>query len=308
MSAARIDFDAIAAAALGAAEAVLAHWLPDGKRHGTEWVARNPRRADERAGSFSINMHTGAWCDFATDDRGGDLVALVAYLEGVTQTEAARRLAEFLRLDPFSAVPAVPRSRDLRKASNDAGLRAVEGGTAPGTATGTAVPAPDPAAPTQRWTTTPTDAPPPPARHPQHGEPIARWCYRDDAGRVLGYVLRFDPPNGRKQVLPLTWGPRGWRWKGWETPRPLYGLDRLAARPDAPVIICEGERATDAAALLLPEYVAVTSPNGAKAADRADWSPLAGRRCVIWPDADAPGTAYAEAVERLAEAAGARVE
>lgn len=308
-----VDFKAVAAAALAAADAVLSRWLPDGRRHGGEYLARNPTRDDRRPGSFSINAHTGAWMDGATGDKGGDFVALVAYLDRVKQNEAARRLAEFLRIDPVSAVPAVPRSRQEKTASNDNGLHAVESGTAAGTAAGPAVPArgPDPATP-PAWTPAPPDAPQPPARHRQHGEPSARWCYRDADGAVLGYVCRFDLPpaedgsGGGKQVLPLVWTPDGWRWRGLPVPRPLYGLDRLAARPDAPVLICEGEKAADAAALLFPEYVATTSPNGANAAGKADWRPLAGRSCVLWPDADAPGTAYAEAVERLAEAAGAR--
>jgi putative DNA primase/helicase len=86
---------------------------------------------------------------------------------------------------------------------------------------------------------------------------------------------------------------REWRWLGFPKPRPLYGLDRLAARPKAPVVVTEGEKAADAAALLLLDHVAVTSPGGSKAAKAADWSPLAGRHVVIWPDNDAPGQAYA---------------
>ena len=54
-------------------------------------------------------------------------------------------------------------------------------------------------------------------------------------------------------------------------PRPLYGLERLAARPEVRVIITEGEKAADAAGALLPGWVAVTSPGGAKAAAKADW-------------------------------------
>jgi len=34
----------------------------------------------------------GAWADFATGDKGGDIVSLLAYLQGVSQSEAARRL------------------------------------------------------------------------------------------------------------------------------------------------------------------------------------------------------------------------
>jgi hypothetical protein len=46
-----------------------------------------------------INLRTGRWADFATDDRGGDPVSLVAFLEDVSQPEAARRLARMLGLD-----------------------------------------------------------------------------------------------------------------------------------------------------------------------------------------------------------------
>lgn len=311
-----VDFKAVAAAALAAADAVLSRWLPDGRRHGAEYIARNPTRDDRKPGSFSINAHTGAWMDGATGDKGGDLVALVAYLDRVKQDEAARRLAEFLRIDPVSAVPAVPRSRQEKIASNDNGLHAVESGTAAGTAAGPAVPARGPAA--EDWQPlqpVPDDAPPAPARHPRKGEPVRRWEYRDAAGRLLFIVCRFERPDGGKEVQPLAWGSlrdrngnarTGWHWKALPAPRPLYALDRLAARPDAPVLICEGEKAADAAGELFPGYVATTSPNGSNAAGKADWRPLAGRSCVLWPDADAPGTAYAEAAERFAEAAGAR--
>lgn len=71
------------------------------------------------------------------------------------------------------------------------------------------------------------------------------------------------------------------------------------------VIVTEGEKAADAAGRLLPDHVVVTSPNGSKSAAKADWSVLVGRRVVIWPDADAPGAAYAEAVARLVREAGA---
>jgi hypothetical protein len=55
-------------------------------------------RADRHAGSFKVNLRTGRWADFATGDRGGDPVSLVAYLEGVTQGEAARLVSVMLGL------------------------------------------------------------------------------------------------------------------------------------------------------------------------------------------------------------------
>ncbi len=145
---------------------------------------------------------------------------------------------------------------------------------------------------------------------PEHrlGKPSTKWLYRDSEGKPLFFVCRFDTPDG-KEVLPLTYGEdaqgKRWRWKGFPAPRPLYGLDRLAARPDAPVIIVEGEKPANAAQGLFPDYVATTSLGGSKAAHKADWRGLKGRQVVIWPDNDKPGRAYAEDVSRLSQEAGA---
>jgi hypothetical protein len=94
----RIDFKTINAAALTVLPVILYRWLPDGKRQGREFIAKNPTRADSSAGSFSINTVSGKWSDFATGDRGGDTISLTAYLFGLSQIDAARRLADMLNI------------------------------------------------------------------------------------------------------------------------------------------------------------------------------------------------------------------
>ena len=94
-----IDFAEINRAALAAFPAVLARILPGGKRVGAEIVALNPRRADRRLGSFKVNRYYGKWADFATGDKGGDPISLVAYLADVSQGEAARLLARMLGIE-----------------------------------------------------------------------------------------------------------------------------------------------------------------------------------------------------------------
>jgi hypothetical protein len=93
-----VTFSAINSAALRELPALLARWLPDGKAVGREYVARNPRRADRHTGSFKMNIRTGRWADFATGDKGGDVVSLAAYLFSLSQIEAARRLSDLLGL------------------------------------------------------------------------------------------------------------------------------------------------------------------------------------------------------------------
>jgi uncharacterized protein (DUF927 family) len=257
-----VDIKDTARAALAAVDSVLSRWLPDGKRQGPEWVARNPTRHDDTPGSFSVNAITGAWSDFATGDRGGDLVSLVAYLDGLSsQGEAARRLSEFLGTAPIPPAEPAPKAKPRAMRTR-------------------------------------------PTRHPKLGEPSMVWDYLGADGTVICAVLRFEADNG-KEFRPLALTPAGWRWKAPPEPRPLYGLDRLAARPDAPVLLCEGERAADAAGELFPEMVAIASMNGAKSPAKADWSPVAGRLVRIWPDADDPGAQYARSAAVLAYAAGA---
>jgi hypothetical protein len=90
------DFDAINGEALRVLPILVRRWLPQGHRMGREWVALNPRRDDEHLGSFRINLDTGRWADFATGDRGGDPISLLALLNDCSQLDAARDLGAML--------------------------------------------------------------------------------------------------------------------------------------------------------------------------------------------------------------------
>jgi hypothetical protein len=87
-----LDFQRINEAALAVLPSLLLRWLPGGRFAAGEYVVRNPKRQDRRAGSFKINLRTGRWADFATGDKGGDPVSLIAFLAGCSQSEAAQRL------------------------------------------------------------------------------------------------------------------------------------------------------------------------------------------------------------------------
>jgi len=124
-------------------------------------------------------------------------------------------------------------------------------------------------------------------------------AYRDAEGRLLGYVLRCEFVEQSSQKLKkwtpqVTWcvGPDGqqrWCLVKFPTPRPLCGLDALAAKPDAPVLIPEGEKCRAAGAGAWAGYAALTWAGGGNAVGKSDWSPVAGRDVVLWPDADPAG-------------------
>ncbi len=90
------DFRHVNQMALSSLHALLSRWLPDGKIMGCEYTVRNPKRADRNAGSFRINIRTGRWADFATGDKGGDIISLAAYLFNLTQGQAKDHLADML--------------------------------------------------------------------------------------------------------------------------------------------------------------------------------------------------------------------
>lgn len=257
-----LDFRRIADAALASLETLLHEWLPSGHREGHEYKALNPTRSDTRAGSFSVNINSGAWADFATDDKGGDAISLYAYLNAVSQPEAARAIAARLGIVERAAEAAPPERRARTEWIP-------------------IVPAP-------------ADAPEPPKAHIKRRFPEATWRYLSGTGELIGLVYRFRTSDGGKEILPCCYarhaqtGAMEWRWLAFPEPRPMYGLPRLDARP---VLIVEGEKCADAAHDALGGAEASLSvlswPGGAKAVDKVDWSPLAGRQVLIWPDCDA---------------------
>jgi hypothetical protein len=125
------------------------------------------------------------------------------------------------------------------------------------------------------------------------GKPISVHEYRDEDGRHVGSVIRWQTPRRGKEIRPLGLHADGWRLEHMPEPRPILGLPEIT-KASGRIFVVEGERCVDALkALGLP---ATTSSGGANAASKSDWRPLAGREVVILPDADDPGRKYAAGV------------
>lgn len=80
-------------------------------------------------------------------------------------------------------------------------------------------------------------------------------------------------------------------------PWPVYNRTRLIYA--SAVVVVEGEKDVHT----LHEYGAIgtCSPGGAKNAANADWTPLAGKDVVLWPDFDEAGAQYAATVRAILE-------
>jgi hypothetical protein len=67
-----VDFKAVGSAALGALDVMVPRILLGGYRKGRERIVPNPTRNNATPGSFSINLQTGIWAEFATGATGSD--------------------------------------------------------------------------------------------------------------------------------------------------------------------------------------------------------------------------------------------
>lgn len=119
--------------------------------------------------------------------------------------------------------------------------------------------------------------------------------YTDKAGTLIGAVVRLDLRDGKKVTPMMRWasidGQDAWAIWPFDKPRPLYVRQaRDRSKKIEQVLIVEGEKCADAAARALP-WPVVTWAGGTNNISNVDWSRLAGRSCLLWPDADAVGVA-----------------
>jgi hypothetical protein len=212
------------------------------------------------------------WADFATDDKGGDLIALFAAANNLDQGAAARLVA-----------------REIGFSIDRPGI-----GQRPA-AHGSPVLEP----------VTVPDNP--------NGQPDHVYNYRDIDGNLLSAVARWDAKGDRAKIIrPLSYletslmGARCWQLKGPARPKPLYGLPLLKQYPDAEVLLVEGESCADAFnGLGVSGWIALTFMGGSHGAAHADYTPLNGRRVILWPDNDEPGRQAMVDAKKALDAAGA---
>lgn len=174
---------------------------------------------------------------------------------------------------------------------------------------GTAAPAPPAAAQPKRKARPHRipDIPPPGTPPPALGSATEQYPYGPDRANPWFWVQRIPLPpktpgaKPGKTLIHRTWLDGRWHYprsrgpnadpfsSEWPSPRPLYRLPDLLERPDAPVLLVEGEPSANAAAALFPDHVAACWYGGTGGIGHVDWAPLQGRAVVLWPDADEQG-------------------
>ena len=267
-------FEAVEDHARSIAADLLAEWLPDGVQKGREWVALSPVRDDRNRGSFKFNTTTFKWRDWAADEsaKGGGLISLYAYLhlggnDHDTRTKAMLELGKRFGLidGTASSAKVIPLRRQppQEKPKGDDWKSIV----------------------------------PPPASAGKPDMPGFDHIhtYRNGDGEPLRYVGRKEARNGdRKLFIPFTYGVlngvEGWHKKHPDAPMCLYGLDRAATRPDAPLLFLEGELKSDLVqAVLGDDWVVLSWSGGSERAADHDYAVAAGRHAFVCGDADDGG-------------------
>lgn len=157
-------FQTVKAALSGRMEEVVTDLLPGGRVMGREYVCAS--LAGGQGDSCKTNLSSGVGCDFATGERWSDVIDLAVRVWNVSPFQAAKRLTE-----RFGIPVSMP---GAHRTDRPAAVMPIS-----------------------------DDAPPHPRRHPQYGEAIASWCYRDAKGKPLFHTLRFHDARKGKAVLPL---------------------------------------------------------------------------------------------------------
>jgi hypothetical protein len=133
-------------------------------------------------------------------------------------------------------------------------------------------------------------------------EPSAWWRYHDASGTVVGAVSRYEAGSvePRKSYRPWTLNGDGQWHVCAPAELPLYNLSGMLSKPEALIVLVEGEKCADAINdLKLPDLVATTTPGGAHGfkawhARQAEMAAtVTGRDIVILPDNDHAGKEFA---------------
>lgn len=122
---------------------------------------------------------------------------------------------------------------------------------------------------------------------------IFKWPHKLANGTVIGIIVRYSDPDGKKKDIPHYVKTDNDFAPGIPTelkPYPLFGLESYR-NPDEPVFVVEGQKVQAALAGL--GLQAVTSILGANNAGLSDWSPISSVRTIILlPDQDVQGERY----------------
>lgn len=244
-------------------------WLPDGYEENGQWVTLNPLRNDSNKGSFKINLTTGAFNDYADDEMvGKDCVTLYARLNGLTNFEAAKKILE---LYDSSYFPGTYTEKEIK----------------------------------ETWTQVHYGMKNAPTLEAQKNE-IARWDLeqkRNGEWLPVMKIVRIKKGDGKVDYPYTLWTDSKnyeWRSKALHGMKyPLYNLRGLEEKPNARVLLVEGQKVAGVLKDVLTDWAVVGWYGGAKNASLTDLTALQGREVWFSFDADSVGRQSIEKIKKI---------
>jgi putative DNA primase/helicase len=239
-------YDQINDHALPILHALLREWFPLGRLISkTEYGVAN-LNGDEGE-SLSINIQTGRWKEFAGGPGGYEPLGLYAHAFcGGDRKIAFKELrAKFgLEDSPPPARTKNPPKLTVVKKEDD-------------------------------WLSI---VPPPDSVGVPNLGNATKHTYLGPGDKVLRYVARIEKPDSTKIFVPHTYGVlegvKGWHKRHPNKPMCLYGLNHLAAKPDAPKLLQEGELKTNLVQAKLSGWACLGWSGGANMVGDHDYRPL----------------------------------
>jgi len=233
--------------------------FPGGTWRNNEYWCLNPLRKDNTPGSFSISEN-GLYYDFSSNEKG-DIATLLMRAKNMSRQQA------------LSEVGKISALTDKSKKEK------------------------------------PSPQIPIPENAPLLDAHINKKFIREKWGKVSSlYQYRFNNDlwcvvvrfknldTGKRNFVPFYFNNNN-KWAAGnpvKDRRPLYNVDGIQGN-DFPILVVEGEKD---ASQKITGYNVVTSIGGSRGADKADWTPLQGRKVIIWPDNDDAGFSYAIDIKR----------
>ncbi|WP_439407929.1 AAA family ATPase [Bradyrhizobium sp. DASA03076] len=237
-------------------------WLYSGRAFLHRHEARIGNIYGEPGSSLVIELggrNVGQWYDHATD-QGGDIISLYRGFMGYQGVQDFDRSIREIAADYFHDIeldqPAWTAARRITPSEKIAANK-------------------------KQWGDKPKD------EAEILGPPVATYRYLDVNGNVIAAVTRYEPKTFRPWCFREIDGEQKWMI-GSPPVRPIYHLPEVS-KSDI-VVLVEGEGKADALATF--GVVTTSLMGGANAVTKTDWTPLKGKKVVVWPDNDAAGRKF----------------
>lgn len=221
--------------------------LPNGRVGNGKRDYRCGSLEGEAGNSLSIDLETGSYYDHNTEESGGDIVALVAAVRGLRQSEAAKEVQEIIgQGEPQTEIAAEKK-------------------------------------PVYNITMPPDDAPPLRKYIGDHQYEFRN----QDGDLVFYQVRWDEREGKRKGFSPYSWDATSRQWvsKKWPKIKPLFGEHLI--EKGKPIMLVEGCKTALAAQKLVgTRYCVVTWDGGKHNLKDNNWAVVRGHEVLVWPDAD----------------------